>query len=195
MNFPAHFNLQLDEQDKADLADAQSTFVASMQGLSEEEQVRRARVTASGIRESDPFTRALARQVVDAADTRAKIVRLQDDLRTVEADLRHGGHRPKNPHWRGEALERKEALQREMEQSHARLIGLAEEDFAPAQRKAALHFRERRQQAAKTAAFKEAIAVEEARLEAEDLQRRAAEIARARRMNAGKSGRDAGESQ
>jgi hypothetical protein len=195
MRFPAHFNISLDAQDKADLRATRNAFMASMQGLTEDQQLARARTTASGIREADPYTKALARQVVDAAKARSDVERLKADLRIVEEDLRHGGYRPKDPHWRGAALERKEAIERDLELTHARLVGLAEETFGTAQKKAAVVFRARRQQAAKTSALKEAVAQEEARLEAEDLQSRAAAIAKGRRMAAGKSGRNAGEAQ
>lgn len=196
MKLPEHFTIQLDDTDRADLAAARRTFMASMEGLSPEKQLARARVIASGIRDSDPYTRALAKQLVDADSARAEIETAKRELGEIEADLRQGGHRPKNPSWRGEALERKEALQRQIEQTHARLIGIAEQDFRTAQRKAALEFRERRQHATKNAAFKAAIAAEEARLEQENLQRRAEAIAKRRRLAAGRpSGRNAGESQ
>jgi hypothetical protein len=195
MRLPAHFNLTLSPDDRADLYTAHQAFLRSMQSLSYDEQLRRARVTASGIRESDPYTKALARQFVDGAEAKAKILRLQNDLKGVERELKEGGYRPKDPHWRGAALERKEALQSEIELTHARLLAVAEDKLETAQKKAAVEFRERRQQAAKTAALKNAIATEEARLEAEAIQRQAAAIARSRRMNAGGTDRSAGESQ
>ena len=195
MKFPKHFGIELDAQDKADLRAARIAFMASMQGLTGEQQLARARTTASGIREADPYTKALAKQVVDAAKARSDVERLKADLRTVEGELRDGGYRPKDPHWRGAALERQETLKRDLELTFARLHALAEDDHGTAKKKAAVYFRESRERVAKTSALKEAVAQEEARLEAEDLQRRAASIAKGRRMAAGKSGRTAGESQ
>ena len=196
MKFPAHFGLELNEQDRADLTATRQRFIASMNGLDEAQQLTRARVIAGGLREGvDAYTRAMAQQVVDAANTQTEIETAQRELKAIEADLRNGGYRPKDPHWRGAALERQESLKASIEQAHARLIGIAEETFGTAQKKAAVGFREAREAARKTAELKEAVAQAEARFEAEDVQRRAEAIAKGRRMAAGKSGRPAGESQ
>ena len=187
MKLPEHMTITLDDQDKADLRAAQTSFQKSMAGLSGKEQLARARVIAGGIREADPFTRAMAKQVVDAAAHRSEIETLKAELAQTERDLRVGGYKPRDPHWRGKALQRQEDLRARIGHAHARLVGIAEDTLATAQKKAAVHFRQARQQAAHAAAVKEAIARAEARLDAEAIDRQAEAIAKSRRMASGRS--------
>jgi hypothetical protein len=195
MKFPAHFNLKLSPNDNADLLAAQRSFIGSMRGLSEAQQLDRAKVIAGGIRPADPYTRALATQVVEGAKARGDIQRLQRDLATVEEELRQGGHRPKDPHWRAAALVRKDDLQRELENTHARLVGIAEDTHETAKRKAAVEFRQARQQQSRNAALKESIANMEARLDQEAIDREAEAIVKARRAGLSTSSKTAGDSQ
>jgi hypothetical protein len=194
MNLPEHMIIELNSQDEADLSAARAKFVADMHVLTDAQKLDRAAVIAGGLREADPLTRAMAQQVVDAAKARTKIEGLQAELKAVEAELKDSSYRREG--WRGEVLTRKEALTTELEHTHARLLGIAEADFTTARRKAAVHFRNARAAAAKNAAFNEAIARAEAKLEAEELAAKAEGVAKARRYGLGKAPeRSAGNSQ
>ena len=196
MKLPEHMTIELGPNDKADLNAARRAFIGSMQKLTPEQQLARAQVLSSGIRESDPYTRALAKQVVDGDTARKDIENYRKELAEVERDLRQGGYRPRDPDWRGKALVRQEELQRSIEHAHARLIGIAEDTHATAQKKAAVHFREARQRAAEAAALSEAIARQEAKLDADAIEARAEAIVRGRRLAGGRpTPRNAGESQ
>jgi len=194
MNLPEHMTIELSRQDEADLTAAHAKFVAEMQPLTDAQQLDRATVIAGGLRAADPYTRAMAAQVVDAAKARTKIETLQVELAAIEAELKDSAYRREG--WRGEVLTRKEALTQELEHTHARLVGIAEADFDTARRKAAVQFRTARAAAAKNAAFNEAVARAEAKLEAEELAAKAEGIAKARRYGLGKAPeRSAGNSQ
>jgi len=196
MRLPEHFGIELDAQDHADLKAARTAFVASMNGLEEKQQLARATVLAKGVRPADPLSRSLAKQVVDAAAARNEIKSLQGELAEIERDLRDGGYRPRDPDWRGKALVRQEDVRKRIEYAHARLIGIAEDDLATAQKKAAVHFRQTREAARKAAALKEAVARVEARLDAETIEQQAEALVRGRRMAEGrKVPRSRGESQ
>jgi hypothetical protein len=158
-----------------------------MRGLNEAQQLDRAKVIASGLREADPYTRAMAQQLVDADTARGEIGRAQSELENIKTDLRQGGYRPRDPQWRGKALVRQEELERQLELAHVRLIGIAEDGLETAQKKAAVHFRETRAQARRDKALVEAVARQEAKIEAEEIERQAEGIARARRMASGRS--------
>jgi len=118
MKLPEHFGIELTADDRADIKAAQTSFIKSMQGLDEGQQLARARVIAGGIREADPFTRSLARQVVDANSAREEIKSLQAELADVERNLREGGYKPRDPDWRGKALVRQEDLQARIGYAH-----------------------------------------------------------------------------
>jgi hypothetical protein len=194
MKLPAYLTITLSANDKAALADAHRAFVSSMRGLTEDQQLARAKVLAAGVRESDPYTRALARQMVDADKARTDVQRADAELERIKADLRTGGYRPREPQWRGAALLRQEELERERENAYARFVGIMEDTLETAQKKGAVHFREARARAETDKALGEAVARQEAKIEAEAIERQAEGIARARRMASGRSSGADGES-
>jgi hypothetical protein len=187
MRFPAYLTITLSPNDKADLTAARQAFIGSMRGLNEAQQLDRAKVIASGLRDTDPYTRAMAQQLVDADKVRGDIREAQSELENIKTDLRQGGYRPRDPQWRGKALVRQEELERQLELAHVRLIGIAEDGLETAQKKAAVHFREARARGQRDKALAEAVARQEAKIEAEEIERQAEGIARARRMASGHS--------
>lgn len=196
MKFPEHMTVELTPQDRADLARARQNFIASMQNLTEAQQLDRATVIAGGLREADPFTRALAQQLIDASKLRDRIKSAQDGVNGLERELRRAGNGPDvNPRWRGAKLSRKDDLIQGIENDHARLIALQDDTFETAQRKAAIQFRGQRAEAAKNAALKEAVVRMEQKLEAEAIERQAEQIAKARLSKSGGSFNRAGDSQ
>ena len=88
MNFPEHLTIELDAQDHADLSAARQAFIASMSGLTPKQQLDRATVIAGGLREADPYSRALAQQVVDGAKLRDRIEASQVEVKMLEQELR-----------------------------------------------------------------------------------------------------------
>lgn len=190
--FPDWMTIEINDEDRANLASTQQAFAASMQGLTEDQQLARATAVAGGLRETDPFTRSLAQQVVDAAKLSDKIKAAQREVKELERNLNTGGVIVRN---RGEAHERLANLKRDIGLDHARLIGVHQDTLDTAQRKAAVHFREQRAQEAKNAALADAVARMEQKLEAAAIERQAEEIAKARLMKRGIRFNRAGDSQ
>jgi hypothetical protein len=192
MNFPAHMTIELDDQDRADLAATRTAFIREMQKLSPAQQVDRATVIAGGLRPADPYTRALAQQVLDGEKLRGRITSAQAELKQLERDLRTGGVVVNE---RGDAFKRQAALKEGLELDQARLIALHEERHDTAQRKAVVQFRADRAERAKAEALSEAVTRKKAELEAETVDQLAEKIARAQLAKTGRPAPKHGDSQ
>jgi hypothetical protein len=192
MNFPAHMTVEFNDEDRAALKSAQQAFNDGMAPLNERQRLDRATVISGGLRKSDPLTRALAEQYVSAANLKAKITAAQSEVKELERELNKGGVIVRN---RGEAHERLATLKRDVDLDQARLIALHHDTLETPRRKAAIHFREQRAEAAKNAALSEAVARKEQELAAEALDRQAEQIAKARLSKAGRGFNRAGNSQ
>jgi hypothetical protein len=120
---------------------ARREFLKAMQGLTERQQLARANALAHGIRQSDPYTRALAKQIIDIAKTNDRIVAKQARVKEIEAtDM--SGYRPRDPHYKSRLLGEKHDLELEIQADAARAFGIAEDTLERAQQEAVAYFRQ-----------------------------------------------------
>jgi hypothetical protein len=140
-----------------------------MRGLTPRQQSDRARVLASGIRRSDPLTRALAQQVVDFEGIRDRIDSTQKEIEEIDRDVATGGYRPRDPDWKGRALTRKADLERELKMEHARALDLREDPLSRAEAEFAEHFRAERAAEVRNARIRDAVARKEAEADQADI--------------------------
>ena len=177
--------MTISPNDRADIAATRRAFIGMMQKLTPKQQSDRAQVIASGIRRADPLTRALAQQLVDVEKVRSAITAKERELAQIEQEVAQGGHRPRDPDWKGRLLARKSDLERGIKIDHAHGLALMEDPLTSAEREAAELFREQRAAAAKTQRIQEAVARKTAEADEADIDALADSIVSARRFDLG----------
>jgi hypothetical protein len=170
----------LTREDEKALEAARANFHAMMAPLTPTQRSNRAHALAAGLRTTDPLTRALARQIVDAEKLSNGINAKREELQYLESQVRRGGHRPADPNWKGRFLTRKAELEDELALDHARLVGLAEDPLTGAIRDAVFHFRDERAAQAKRTRLLEAVERQRAQAEQDKIEAQAAMIVRGR---------------
>jgi hypothetical protein len=156
-------------------------FIATMQQLTPKQQLARATVIAGGVRKSDPLTRALAQQLVDVDQLNREADAAQSEIDEINATRRLKGYDP------GPAMvARRVALEEQIAQARARQIGILENDLTSARQKAVVAFREATARRDKEQRLAEAVARHTAASEQADIEARAAQLVRGKRLSAGK---------
>jgi hypothetical protein len=172
--------LNVTDEDEARLRAARQKFVADMKRLTPKQQMARAAVIANGIRQSDPYQRALAQQMIDVAKGNERIEAAKAEIADIEAQVNRGGYRPKDPDWRGRLLTRREDLETEIQTNMMRQMTIAEDDLASAKRKAIREFRQRATREDRQQRIAEAVERKTAEAEQAAIEARADEIVKGR---------------
>lgn len=171
-------NLTSKEQLRLDAT--RGAFLKSIQGLSERQQLARANALAHGVRPSDPYTRALAKQIVDVAKANERIVTMRARVQEIEAtDL--SSYRPRDPHFKSRLLGEKHDLELEIQLEAARAFGIADDTLQRAQKEAVAYFRQEDASAERASRIMSEVQRLTAEQEQADIERRAASIVGGRR--------------
>ena len=190
MNIPAHQAIDIAPDEERHLNSIRQDFLAEMRALTPEQQQARATVIAGGVRKRDPLTRALAQQIVDVNKLNRQVAEAQSEIDFINSSRRRIGVDPSPTE-----LARREALLRQVEEARARQIGIMENDFSSSKRKAVVAFREQAAERQKQQRLADAIARQTAAAEQADIEARAAQLVRGKRLAAGKQPSKAGEAQ
>lgn len=182
MNIPS---IEITDSDRKALAETHRAFVRDMQQLTPRQQSARASVLASGVRTADPYTRALAQQMVDAEKLKMAVEAKQAELTDIgRTDL--SGYRPSDPDFRARTLARKAELEEEIERDHARYMGLLEDDHRKAKRDAIVHFRNKAAREQRERLIMEQVELATAEAEQSEIRAEALKRVNARRLRIGK---------
>jgi hypothetical protein len=190
MNIPAHQAIDITPDEERHLNAIRQDFLAEMRPLDAKQQLARATVIAGGVRQRDPFTKALAMQIVEVDKLNRQAAEAQSEIDFINSSRRRIGVDPSPTE-----LARREVLQRQVEEARARQIGIMENDFSSSKRKAVVAFREQAAERKKQQLLAEAIARQTAEAEQADIEARAAQLVRGKRLAAGKQPSKAGEAQ
>ena len=181
------------DTDRADLKAAKDGFLKMMNGLTPDQQLARAEVIAGGIREADPLTRAMAKQMVEANRLNGRVEAFKKEIVSIDAmDL--NAYRPRDPDFKGRMLARRRDAEQQLQQDVARIVALHEEGLGSAQLKAVAHFRDLRRHNDRQTRIAEAIARKQAERDQAEIDAIADGIVNGGRFKIGKSG-SAGHSQ
>jgi hypothetical protein len=189
MNLPEYQTIEVTADEERQLDGIHRQFLADMAQLTPELRSARASVLAGGIRKSNPLTRALAQQMVDVEKLNRQAEAAQKEIDFINSSRRRRGVDPSPME-----LARREVLQRQVEESRARQLGLLDNDFRSDRRKAVVEFRASAARHRKEARLAEAIAEQTAAAEEADVQARAAAVVRGKRLGLRQSNK-AGEAQ
>jgi hypothetical protein len=187
MNIP---HIEIAPEEARQLEEVRRGFATEMSQLDRKAQLARATVIAGGIRKRDPLTRALAQQMVDVDRLNRQAEAAEREIAEIDATRRVKGYDP------GPAmLGRKVQLEEHIAKLRARQIGIVESDLTSARQKAVKSFREEAQRRDKEQRLADAITRQTAEAEQADIEARAAQIVRGKRLGAGKAPSKAGEAQ
>jgi hypothetical protein len=190
MKIPAHLTIEIAPDEERQLNATHRAFIAEMEQLTPQQRLARATVIAGGIRKRDPLTRALAQQLVDVDRLNSEAKAAQVEIDFFNSSQRRLGHGPTPIQ-----LARREVLQRQVEETRARQIGIAEQSFDSARRKAVVEFREAAERRDREQRLADSVARQTAEAEQAAIDARAAAIVRGKRLGAGKNTGRAGEAQ
>lgn len=160
--------MALTDTDKADLAAAQRNFARMMKGLTPEQQITRAEVIASGMRNADPLTRALAKQVAEANRLNGLVEAAKKEIAQIDA-IDVNSYRPREPDFKGKMLARRKDAEEQMMRDVAAIIAISEDKMEGAQRKAVEYFRQLRQRDSRQAKIAQAVARKKVEREHEEI--------------------------
>jgi hypothetical protein len=183
-------NIQITRDEERHLAQLHAAFMAKLNGLPEKRQRAVIHSTAGNVLWQDrgpvdPYTRALAKQMLEVFQINDRIGEAQAEIAQIEREA--AGHRSQgDPTYRGQLLSRKADLEESIQQGLLRTIAIREDDLRGPRTDAVKHFRAEAAQAAKSRALIEAIERARAESEAHDVATRAREIVNAERQVAGK---------
>jgi hypothetical protein len=190
MKLPAYQTIDITTDEERQLDGIHRDFLSEMRQLDSKAQLARATVIAGGLRQRDPLTRALARQLVDIDKLNREAKAAQEEVDYINSSRRRTGLDPSPSD-----LARRETLQRQIEEARARQLGIMETDFSSAKRKAVVQFREQAAERVKQQRLAEAIARQTVEAEAADIEARAAAVVRGKRLGLGGTPSKAGEAQ
>jgi hypothetical protein len=185
--------MNITPNDRQAIITTRAKFRQMMNGLTPQQQSDRARVIAGGIRRTDPLTRALAEQFVTFERIRDGIEAKQKELDQIELDVARGGHRPRDPDWKGRALTRKADLEKEINMDHAHALALREDPLSRAEAEFVDHSRAQQAAEVRNQRISEAVERKAAEADQADVDALADRIIAGRRIEQGK--KNSGEAQ
>jgi len=190
MKLPAHHTIDIAPDEARRLEAVRREFLTMMQPLDGKQRMARAEVIAGGLRPTNPYTRALAQQFVDIEKLNREAVEAQSEIDEIAAHRRLKGFDPAPA-----LVARKVALEDHIARLRARQVGIVENDLGTAKAKAVVRFREEAASSARQERLAEAIARQTAEAEQAEIEARAAQVVRGKRIGAGKQPSKAGEAQ
>jgi hypothetical protein len=169
------------------LAQVHQEFMGKLQSLPESRRSAFIRATAHNITgKVDPYVRAVAETMKSVEDLKAKVEAARNEIAQIDAtDLT--GYRPRDPHYRGRMLARRDELVKSIDVDYARAVALSQSDHISAKQEALQQLRDVEARDAKANAILDATDRLREVAAAKDAERRAREIVNAERTNAGQS--------
>jgi hypothetical protein len=185
MSIPLRAPVEITGDEQQRLAKLHREFIAKLQGLSEQHQKAVIKATAHNITGStDPFTQAVAAQMQEVVDINDRIAAAKAELEQIErTDL--NAYRPRDPHFKGRTLARRETLEESIKADMARALAVSESDLLAARQDAVLHFRGEDAKAAKAKAILDMRDSIRAEAEQRELEARARALVNSERLLAG----------